>query len=438
MKDDREEEGSRSAQLREGPHVDLAEAKRLRTPGLRFVTPLGVFGEILPTLSPRGKREADMTCSESGCLRVHTREQSDWQLSHRCREHGRPGRSPAPGHATTSVSHTGRGQREKRTPHRFPVGRRLATLPELIVHADWGTIPRKRAAVRAAWHDNRYVLSAPHAVESPSALISEALEIAERGGSSLLGFDFAIGIPAAFAVTLAVDSFRDFLLRADDSIFTPVSSLDEVSPSRPFLAQMPAGSTEDALRRQLGLTVENQLRLCERATSYRGNASCLFIPKAFKQVAGATRTGWREVVRPALQRDQTDDRRVRLWPFDGDLGELVAPGNVVLGETYPGELYAHLDLEGGSKRKPEWRRAQSGQLIQSAERAEVEMTDDLLEDIRAGFPDRGGPDGEDRFDALVGALGLVRIALGLDRCEAPADPSVRIIEGWIMGRPIDL
>ena len=55
----------------------LAEGK-----GGRFVT-----ARLLPTLSPKGKLQAELGCSEDGCTETHVREQSDWHQSMLCRTH---------------------------------------------------------------------------------------------------------------------------------------------------------------------------------------------------------------------------------------------------------------------------------------------------------------------------------------------------------------
>lgn len=55
----------------------LAEAK-----GGRFVT-----AKLLPNLSPKGKLQAELSCSEDGCTETHVREQSDWHQSMLCRTH---------------------------------------------------------------------------------------------------------------------------------------------------------------------------------------------------------------------------------------------------------------------------------------------------------------------------------------------------------------
>jgi len=60
-----------------------------------------------------------------------------------------------------------------------------------------------------------------------------------------------------------------------------------------------------------------------------------------KQVGRAAIIGWRDLLVPALQDPSID---LRLWPFDGDLVDLIAPGAMVVAETYPAEACVHLGM----------------------------------------------------------------------------------------------
>lgn len=46
-----------------------------------------VLATILPTLSGKGKVQAELACSKEGCAKTHIREQSDWHQSVNCRDH---------------------------------------------------------------------------------------------------------------------------------------------------------------------------------------------------------------------------------------------------------------------------------------------------------------------------------------------------------------
>jgi hypothetical protein len=316
----------------------------------------------------------------------------------------------------------------------FPPGTRFPSLPHVIVHADWGTKPKKRWAVRATLDAGSYDLSAPFLIPSASDLLSDAVAAAKDGRTTLLGFDFAMGIPIAYAKRSGAKSFLDLIARADADFFAPVASLELVTQERPFLATMAKGNTENALRMRLGLDASTQLRRCETSPgTYRGDACCIFIPKPAKQVAGATRTGWSEVLQSALRSPARAEGVIRVWPFDGALADLVQPGNVCVAETYPGELYAHLAMVGNSKTVQTWRQAHAAHLLAAARETATKLHPLLAAQIASGFGDRS--EGEDPFDATVGVLGMIRIVLGLGCCDAPTDDDVSRYEGWIVGRP---
>ena len=59
------------------------------------------------------------------------------------------------------------------------------------------------------------------------------------------------------------------------------------------------------------------------------------------QAGAAAITGWRDLFGPALA---NKDIAVSIWPFDGDLVKLLRRRSVVVAETYPADVYRHLDL----------------------------------------------------------------------------------------------
>jgi hypothetical protein len=66
-------------------------------------------------------------------------------------------------------------------------------LPETVIHADWGTAPDKRWSTEATLDGQHYIVSPPRIVTNP---IEQALR---AGGAAVVGFDFPIGVPEAFA-----------------------------------------------------------------------------------------------------------------------------------------------------------------------------------------------------------------------------------------------
>ncbi|WP_423228371.1 hypothetical protein [Rhizobium tumorigenes] len=85
----------------------------------------------------------------------------------------------------------------------------------------------------------------------------------------------------------------------------------------------------------------------------------------------------------------------------------------------------------GSKRRQEDRqRVGLGILEWAKERQDIETTA-IVDCLRDGF----GADksGEDRFDAVVGLLGMLEVATGRRPEGSPDSDSVKRVEGWILG-----
>jgi hypothetical protein len=110
---------------------------------------------------------------------------------------------------------------------------------------------------------------------------------------------------------------------------------------------------------------------------------------------------------------------------------------VTVAEAYPAELYHRIgiDRKRWSKRRPADRRAHGAALLETAGRLGADLDRLLVAMIQAGFGERA--DGEDRFDAVAGVLGLLDVLR--TGAPEPADPRVRRIEGWNLGLdPADL
>jgi len=157
-------------------------------------------------------------------------------------------------------------------------------------------------------------------------------------------------------------------------------------------------------------------------------AACpLFWTLGGNQVGKAAIAGWHEVLIPAVGRGT-----IAIWPFDGELDDLLAPGAVVVAETYSAEAYRQLRLElRGSKRSQSTRRAQEPRLLDWAHERDVLLTEDLRRQIASGFGD--SPAGEDAFDAVAGLLGMLEVVLGHRASGEPHDDEVRDVEGSILG-----
>lgn len=312
------------------------------------------------------------------------------------------------------------------------------TLPNQIAHADWGTDGPKRAVATARLIDGSYVVDSPARVLATGTLVERMHLDPSAGGGVLLGFDFPIGLPRAFAARAGISNFKEWLRATDPEgqFFDVCQDLDEVSLGRPFFPRhIPTKSPGiKALHRdKLGITAEECLRHCDRAHCGRGPASDMFWTLGAKAVGKATLSGWKTALRPALDEPALS---YALWPFDGSLSELPPSADAVIVETYPAEAYVQLHLGigpgRGAKTKQADRRGEAPRLHALAADQATQLDPALIAQIDDGF----GPaaSGEDPFDALVGLLGIIATLRRASQPELPGDPAVREVEGWMFGQ----
>ena len=259
-----------------------------------------------------------------------------------------------------------------------------------------------------------------------------------NGDTIAIGFDFPIGLPAAYARRAGISSFLEVLPKLGhdrwSDFYTVASTPEDISSTRPFYPMRPGGTKQHHLVDALGVDdMKDLLRLCDRANGARGAACPIFWTLGGKQVGKAAILGWREVLAPALRDEELD---VSIWPFDGGFADLIARGGIVIAETYPAEACLHIGLtppgRGWSKRSQDGRRAQASSIEAWARPRPVELDDALRARIADGF----GPskNAEDPFDAMLGLLSMVEIALGYREVGAPDTEVVRRVEGWIFGQ----
>jgi len=257
----------------------------------------------------------------------------------------------------------------------------------------------------------------------------------------LAGFDVPLGVPAAWARRAGVQSFREVLdLVADDAwphLLDPARSPADIGPRRPFYPRAPGGRRRRHLVDGLGLqSAGDLLRACDRPVpGVMGAAAPVFWLVGPQQVGKAAISAWREVGVPTIAHDH-----VRLWPFDGDLPDLLAPGTSVICECYPRAAYEWplgFPRTGWSKRRQADRRARATDALAwiTASGLPVRLDPDARAALDDGFGPR--PSGEDPFDATMGALQLIAVLEGRVPAGPAADlPAAQLdVEGWILGRP---
>jgi hypothetical protein len=295
---------------------------------------------------------------------------------------------------------------------------------DVVIHADWSSSPKKRWMVRADRQaDGRYVVGAPQPVGDVSALIEH------HGATTFIGVDFPIGVPVHYAERARLTDFPGWLASLTDEQFerfaTPAASRDEIALERPFYPARPGGTRHDHLVTAHAATAMGDLRrACERRPPLARQACPLFWTLGGNQVGRAALAGWRDLLRPGLRAQPP----IRLWPFDGDLADLLASPGVVVAETYPAECYAHLSLPRFAKTTLAGRLSCVPALQAAVARLDVVLTPDAGAALTSGFRS------DDDFDAFVGLLGMLNVLAGQRPPDPPNDvTAARTVEGWILG-----
>ena len=293
--------------------------------------------------------------------------------------------------------------------------------------------PRKRWMTLARPNGSGWLVSAAEPVGDLPHWLAR-LRAQACGDAVAVGVDLPLGLPRAYAATHCTSKdFPAFLrdLAAAPTFFDVCADLADLRPGRPFYpARGIRGMTRASHAAALGLGGPEQLsRACDRATALRPAGAPLFWTLGANQTGKAAISAWRGWLLPAL----LEPTPPRLWPFDGDLRALLAPGQVVIAETYPAEAMRQRGLRlAGSKRRQTDRAALAPALRRALDEAGAVPDNAMMAAITDGF----GADasGEDRFDSLLGLLGLLAV---LDRRQpdfVPDDPWIRRWEGWVLGQ----
>jgi hypothetical protein len=299
----------------------------------------------------------------------------------------------------------------------------------IAAHADWSKDPRKRWVAVARRNGRTWRAEAPVPVGDPAALAAALI----ADGPATLGLDLPIGLPRGLAAGRAEPGFPAFLagLAARPDFFEISASLATVSPERPFYPARPArGMTRASHAAALGLDGPDALnRACDRATRLRPAGAPLVWTLGANQSGRAAIAAWRDWLAPALAAGAA----YALWPFDGGLHALQRRGRLVLAECYPAEAMRTRGIPRlGSKRSAAARRATAPALRAAMAVLHVEPDASLAAEIADGFGPR--PDGEDRFDSLIGLLGVIAVLDGAQPDHIPDDPWIRRWEGWVLGQ----
>lgn len=290
--------------------------------------------------------------------------------------------------------------------------------------------PRKRWACVARRDAGGWRAEAPVPVDDPAGF-AEALR--REGAPAVLGLDVPLGLPRGYAARRPEAGFVEFLRgRAGDARFFAVAeTLAEVGADAPFYPRRGVkGMTRLSHAAALGLDGAAGLsRWCDAATATRPAGAPVFWTLGANQSGKAAIACWRDWLAPGL----VAGAPWAIWPFEGALHALLAPGRLVLAEVYPAEALRQLGLRmGGSKRDAAARRRLGPAILAAMAGLGVAPSPALREAVEGGF----GTDaaGEDRLDCVLGLLCMVAVIDGRRADFVPEDDMVRRWEGWVLGQ----
>jgi hypothetical protein len=170
------------------------------------------------------------------------------------------------------------------------------------------------------------------------------------------------------------------------------------------------------------------LRECERATAGRRAACSVFWTLGGNQVGRAAIHGWENVLVPGIF-------RIKLWPFDGTLRELISAGHAVVTEIYPAEACAQMGVRFGQGQKMrKTRRTDRQSTVGKIENWIKTHNLPVLLDPLAQEAFRTGFKSDDHYDAFVGLLSMIEVVFRESVNYEPDDDQVRQVEGWILGQ----
>jgi hypothetical protein len=269
------------------------------------------------------------------------------------------------------------------------------------------------------------------------ATLLDRLRMDAAGESAVLGIDTPIGLPARYAERAGISRFPDFLrhgLGTDEwAEFASIARAPgEVHPRRPFYPARPGESAQAHLLTGLGAASPQELRRrCERVPVNGRLPGLLFWTLGGNQTGRGALVLWTRLLAPALRQ-----RRARLWPFDGDLPDLLEPDTLTIVESYPTALaeLVNARVPAPGKRDQAARATAGIRLLAWCAEHDVLVDAGVEARVRDGF---GPPkSGEDPFDAVAGLVGMIAVLSGRAPTGLPGAavaPEVRTVEGWMLG-----
>ncbi len=316
---------------------------------------------------------------------------------------------------------------------------------DLIAHADWSLNPGKRWMVIATRADDgRWSVEAPRKVADVASLpeLPRTLRAQAGDGGIFWGLDAPLGVPVKWAAKVDVTDWRALLPKLGQDkwaeFWQVCEDASEISLHRPFYPKRPGGTRQHHILDALGLESGDDIRrLCDYPSA-GGTPAPLFWTMGANQMGKAAITVWRDLLQPML--DGPLARHVHLWPMDGELSKFTAEDDpIIVCEAYPGEINGWLELEvasgNKSKRDQAHRREDAEAIAAMLERCDARLTDEAQTQLTDGFG--AASDGEDRFDAMVGACGMLMVMAGERPVHEPQEEVLRNVEGWVLGRAID-
>ncbi len=302
-----------------------------------------------------------------------------------------------------------------------------------IVHADWSVNPKRRWLVRIERRGDSWQVQAPELVGDLSTLLHRIANQA-NGGKSLVGLDLPIGAPRFWAEKAGVEEFLPFLkalgLPPWEAFYNPASSITDIGLRRPFYPVRPGGTMQAHLVQGLGAnSMDDLCRRVDFNAEGKRAATPMFWTLGAAQVGKAALSFWREVLQPGL----LGTTPPAVWPYNGALKHLIDQNPIIICETYPAEVYEWLGLtvrlSSKAKTNQQHRAEDAVSLLTAGITLGARFRPEAQMVIKDGFPM-----GDDGFDAMVGALGMLQVVQGIRAPGTPDDPKVHAIEGWILGR----